>query len=525
MTQGYVALVLHGHLPYVRHPEHEYFLEENWLFEAITECYVPLLDAFTNLERDGVDFCLTMSLTPPLMGMLADDLLIERFYKHISRLIELAEKEIDRTRNDPAFHGLAQMYYDRFTHVRKRVFDEYGGRLIKGFKHFSDSGNLEIITCAATHGYLPLMRNPRAIYAQVEQGCRQYEDHLGHRPSGIWLAECGYVPGVDEVLRHCGLRYFFVDTHGLLYSNPRPKNGVFAPIYTPGGVAAFGRDMDSSKSVWSSKEGYPGDFSYRDFYRDVGYDLEFDYIKPYIHPDGIRINTGVKYYRITGESDHKEPYNPDWARETAADHAGNFMYNREKQIEHLAPLIDRKPLVVAPYDAELYGHWWFEGPQFLEFLFRKVAYDQDVWKFTTPMRYLSEYPTNQVAMPAASSWGYKGYHEFWLEGSNHWIYRHLHKMADLMTALAADYSAPDDLQRRTLNQAARELLLAQASDWAFIMKTDTVVDYAIKRTKHHVDCFLRLHDMIRWGEIDGDYLAEIEHRDNLFPNIDYRIYA
>ena len=148
------------------------------------------------------------------------------------------------------------------------------------------------------------------------------------------------------------------------------------PIYCPTGVAAFGRDLESSRQVWSSKEGYPGDFSYRDFYRDVGFDLDYDYIKPYLHGDGKRTNVGIKYYRITGKTDHKEPYSPERAQDKAAEHAGNFMFNREKQIEHLASIMDRKPIIVAPYDAELFGHWWFEGPDWINFLFRKIAFDQ-----------------------------------------------------------------------------------------------------------------------------------------------------
>ena len=160
---------------------------------------------------------------------------------------------------------------------------------------------------------------------------------------------------------------------------------------TPEGPAVFGRDWESSKQVWSCGRRLPGDYDYREFYRDIGYDLEYEYIRPYLK-DGIRCNTGIKYHRITGPGNHKEPYNPRRALDKAAEHAGNFMFNREKQVEYLASKMDRRPIIVAPYDAELFGHWWFEGPAWLDFLIRKIAYDQDVIKLTTPSRYLTEYP-------------------------------------------------------------------------------------------------------------------------------------
>ncbi|HTY12570.1 MAG TPA: 1,4-alpha-glucan branching protein domain-containing protein [Candidatus Omnitrophota bacterium] len=525
MEKGYLALVLHAHLPYVRHPEFDEFLEEDWLFEAITETYIPLLNMFEGLVRDGADFRLTMSVTPTLASMLTDELLQNRYINHIESLIELSYKEIERTRWEPAFNHLAHMYNRKFIEARVAFVERYHRNLCEGFKKFQDMGKLDIITCGATHGFLPLMEiNRNAVRAQIKVAAAHYEKIFGRRPRGIWLPECGYQPGDDQSLREEGIRYFLTDTHGILHGSPRPKYGVFAPVYCKSGVAAFGRDMESSKAVWSAEEGYPGDYNYRDFYRDVGFDLDFEYIKPYIHSDGIRINTGIKYYRITGRSDHKEPYDPQRALDTAASHAGNFMFNREKQVEHLYDWLGKKPIIVSPYDAELYGHWWYEGPEFLNFLFRKLHYDQDAIRAVTLSEYLEENPKNQVSTPSLSSWGYKGYAEVWLEGSNDWIYRHLHTAADRMVELANLYPSANGVQKEALDQCARELLLAQSSDWAFIMKTGTVVPYAVKRFKDHIERFIRLYEGIRQDRIDVPYLKDIETRDNLFPEIDYRVY-
>jgi 1,4-alpha-glucan branching enzyme len=363
-----------------------------------------------------------------------------------------------------------------------------------------------------------------SIRAQVQVAANHYERAFGRRAQGIWLPECGYYPGYDEILKEAGIKYFFSDAHGVLHGSPRPKYGVFAPVYCKSGIACFGRDLESSKQVWSSIEGYPGDYNYREFYRDIGFDLDYEYIKPYIHPDGVRINTGIKYYRITGGSNHKEPYVPAWAREKAAQHAGNFMFNRHKQVEYLFDLLDKKPLIVSPYDAELYGHWWYEGTMWLDFLIRKIAFDQDMIRLITPSEYLLENPRNQVITPSMSSWGWKGYNEMWLQGANDWIYPHLHAASERMTELVKTFPGADGTLKRALNQALRELLLSQSSDWAFIMGTGTHVGYAVRRTKEHLLNFTRLYEDIRNNCLDEGWLGDIEYKDNIFPEIDYRVH-
>ncbi|RJP29723.1 MAG: DUF1957 domain-containing protein [Candidatus Omnitrophota bacterium] len=521
MNKGYLCLVLHAHLPFVRHPEHEDFLEEDWLYEAITETYVPLILVFEKLIRDNVDFRITMSLTPTLCSMLQDGLLQERYLKHINKLIELAHREADRTRWMPEFNHLANMYLSKFYEVRG-TFEKYNRDLTRAFKSFQDAGKLEIITCGATHGYFPLMDVTKAsVNAQVRVAADHYENVFGRRPRGIWLPECGYNPGDDQILKEAGIKYFFTDAHAILHATPRPKYGVFAPVYCKSGVASFGRDLESSKQVWSSIEGYPGDYFYREFYRDIGFDLDYDYIRPYIHPDGIRINTGIKYFRITG-SENKQPYSPELAREKAAEHAGNFMFNRQKQAEYLFDLLKKKPIIVSPYDAELYGHWWYEGVMWLDFLIRKIVFDQDDIRLITASEYLIENPRNQVVTPSMSSWGWKGYSEMWLQGSNDWIYRHLHAASEKMSELVDAYPNAQGIQLRALNQCLRELLLAQSSDWAFILGTGTHTSYAVQRTKNHLLNFMRLFEEIKSNSIDNNWLSEIERKDNIFPNIDYR---
>jgi 1,4-alpha-glucan branching enzyme len=522
---GYFSIVLHAHLPFVRHPEHEKFLEENWLFEAITETYVPLLRVMQGWLRDGMDTRFTLTLSPTLCSMLLDPLLQDRYVRHLNGLIELAEKEIHRTHFDKPLQGLAEMYHRRFTETRDTYFG-CGKNLVAAFGKFQELGPLEIITTAATHALLPLLVNhPPSLRAQVLIARDHYRSCFGRDPRGIWLPECAYAPGVEKVLQEANIRWFIIDTHGVLNAEPRPRYGVFAPVFTPSGIAAFARDLESSKQVWSKTEGYPGDPRYRDFYRDIGFDLEFDYVKPHLPSPDNRGFTGIKYFRITSSMPEKQIYDPAAALQAAADHAQHFLEARMKQIEKLAGVMDRPPLVLAPYDAELFGHWWHEGPEFLDYFVRKTCFDQKVFSLITPGEYLRRQPTNQIVRPAASSWGEHGYWDVWLNEANEWIYPHLNVAQERMTDLVRRFRQPDALQRRALNQAARELLLAQASDWPFILRTGTSPDYARKRIKDHLLRFTKIYEQLTQTSIDETSLAQIESRDNLFPEINLAYWA
>jgi 1,4-alpha-glucan branching enzyme len=410
----------------------------------------------------------------------------------------------------------------------RAFWDRWEGDLVHAFGELEARGHLELMTCAATHGFLPLLTGvPQAVRAQVRVGAAHHADHLGRAARGFWMPECGYFPGLDEVLADEGIRFTVLDTHGLLNGSVPPRYGVYAPVYTPSGVAAFGRDPESSRQVWSAETGYPGDFVYRDFYRDIGFDIPLEDLGDVAHPDGIRLFTGIKYHRITHSQglENKDLYNPSAALEKAAEHAGNFMFNRQHQIGHLSSVMDRPPVIVAPYDAELFGHWWFEGPDFLEMLMRKIHYDQGTVHTATLAEVLRSSPRNQVILPSSSSWGAGGYHEVWLNGFNSWLLRHLARASRDMVDLARRFTNPSPLARRALNQAARELLLAQSSDWPFIMKTRQTVDFAVRHARVHLSRFRRLRHEIDTGRIDSGWLSDLEWRDNIFPSIDYEVYA
>lgn len=526
MTKGSLALILHAHLPFVRHPEHENFLEEDWLFEAIVETYVPLLRMLRQMAAERVPVRLTFTLTPTLCEMLRDPLLQSRAERYLARGVELSRAEIERTAGDAELNDLARFYHRRFVEAQAFYSGELQRDIVGAFAQLQVEGVIEIITCAATHGFLPLMEGtPEAMRAQILIGRDSYVECFGREPAGIWLPECAFVPAVGRILQEANIRWFVVDAHGLMFATPKPRFAIFSPYFTPAGPAVFGRDRDSSRQVWSQREGYPGDPAYRDFYRDIGQDLPLDYLGQYLPADHRRF-TGIKYHRITGPGQHKEPYNLAWAAAAADSHAGHFLDSRVKQIKHLAGVLPIEPIVLSPFDAELFGHWWYEGPEFLNLFLRKAAYDQDTFRLVTPSDYLKKHPTQQIVTPSPSSWGNKGYWEVWLDPCNSWIYPHLHAAARRMTECARIFSVnPAPLVERTLRQMARELLLAQSSDWAFLMKTGTAREYASRRTKDHLLRFTRLYEKLVAGEADEEFVQFCEERDNVFPEVQWRYYA
>lgn len=524
--KGYVSFVLHAHLPFIHHPESEDYLEEEWLYEAISETYLPLLTSFKKLEEEKVDFRITMSLTPPLLSMLDNKLLQKRYLNYLNKHIELSQKEIKRTIYDETLNSLSHYYLERYSNDLHLFKDVYHCNLIEGFKHFQEIGVLEIITCGATHGYFPILYvNEKAIKAQIAVGVQTYEKYFGKKPRGIWLPECGYVPEANTYLKEFGIQYIITESHGILYADPTPVYGTYAPIVTPNDIVAFGRDIESSRQVWSSVNGYPGDYNYREFYRDIGYDADYDYIKPYIAHNGVRVHTGIKYYRITGNTDNKDYYHPQWAMDSVEKQAGHFFDSRQSQITHLAKSMQVPPIILCPYDAELYGHWWYEGPDWLYVLFKKIYYDTCDYQLITPGEYIDTYPEIQVSTPCRSSWGANGYSEVWLNPTNDYVHRHLHIAGDRMVELAKLFpNEKNNLRKTALNQCSRELLLAQSSDWLFIITNGTMVDYAKKRIKDHIGRFTCLYYQLKEDTIDEIFLKDISKKDDIFPDIDYMIY-
>ena len=522
-ARGTLALVLHAHLPWVRHPEHKRHLEERWYYEALIECYLPLIDVFDRLAREGVPFALTMSLTPPLAAMMKDPLLTSRFEEHLARLERLAEAEMRRLRGDHELAPLALFYREELARVRN-VWERHDRDVVWALRGHWDAGRLELIGCSATHCYLPgMLPVPKGIHAQLELGVRAFESLVGRRPLGMWLPECAYHPSFDKAIADAGIRFTILDTHGLVRARPQPPFGEHAPIHSENGVAFFARDQESSRQVWSRQDGYPGDPYYRDFYRDIGFDLPEEHLYGEVVGDGNRLMTGIKYHRITGKTDKKLPYIPRIAKERAWQHAGDFVENRSLQLKHLVSIMGGvDPIVVSPYDAELFGHWWYEGPMFLEAIFRRLPEVFGSVTAVTLRDYLDASPVAVQAMPSASSWGAGGYGAVWVGPEAAWTWRHVHHATKDVMAAVKKHRHASGSRGRALDQAIRELLLLQSSDWAFILRTNTSVGYALARIQAHTNRLRRLLAIVEAETPAGPELAwmtDLESRDNFLAHL------
>ncbi|MFZ5823111.1 MAG: 1,4-alpha-glucan branching protein domain-containing protein [Bacillota bacterium] len=490
-----LALILHAHLPYVR-PVGKEILEERWLYEAVAESYLPLLSSLERLVGEGVPVKLAISLSGPLLSMLSDQGLMARCRGHLARLAQLADREAERLAATP--FGPAAAFHQERIHGLVQDLDRREGNLLAGFQALSEAGAVELFTAAGTHAYLPLLGSDCARRAQIEAGVGEFTRLFGRWPSGIWLPECAYGPGLDHLLAAAGVRWFVADAQTVGSAYPAAGGPV---VLTPGGVAAFGRDPQASRQVWDRRGGYPGDPAYREFYKDTGYELPLEQVGPWL-VENVRGDTGLKFYRITGEGvglDQKEPYNPAAAMGRALQHARDFAWS----------LRQRDGLVVAPFDAELFGHWWFEGPLFLEQLFRDLR-GAGV-RPVTPGQWLEEHSELPVARLPAGSWGDGGDNRVWLSGENDWLWPEVHAAEERMAKLVGQGAVPPAV----LNQAARELLLAESSDWPFILHFKTAADYARRRVTQHLERFHALAD----GSANPMLIAQ---EDGIFPGLNGR---
>ncbi len=515
MRKGHLALVLHAHLPYVRSAKPG-SLEEDWFFQALIECYLPLIKVLENAYKSKEQNPkLTIGLSPTLLSLLEDSQLKQRFVSWIDVRLNLL-KEI------PIIHQKATKHLEERINLHLDHWHLIKGDVISSFANLADKQVIDILTCAATHGYLPLLReNSEAVLGQLSTAVREHCRIFGQKPLGIWLPECAYYEGLDILMAKTGLKYAVLDGHGLLHANPRPRYGLYAPICSKNGVAFFGRDSESTLPVWSAKDGYPGRNVYREFHRDYGWDLS-DKQRKAIGIDEPR-PLGIKLHRVSGKStslEDKEIYQPDVAFAKIKKDARNYLQGRRLQLDSLYKVINIEPILVAPFDAELFGHWWFEGPEFLAELFKQSR--KESINFVRLKDVLLHSPKLQLCNPSPSSWGKGGFHDYWLNETNAWIVKEWSKASKAFIEHCNNQTS-DQKKIRILKQAGRELLLAQSSDWSFILRANTTTKLAKDRVKLHLERFWTLIKLLESTKLESKSLKNLlkfESEDCLFPLIE-----
>ncbi len=560
---GYFTFVLHSHLPYViGHGRWPHGMD--WLNEAAAASYIPLLQVFHQLTREGRLSGVTLGITPILAEMMASAAFREEFRAYLDNKV-LAAQEDQGTftrQGDGHFASLARGWEDHYRKLTRTYADDFNENLVAVSRELMEAGMLEIITSAATHGYLPLLGRDTAVQAQVKQGVSSYRRHFGCEPKGIWLPECAYRPryrwappvarvggepvlrkGIEEFLSENGLGYFFIDSHLLrggkaigVYKDrfealehlwdrfasqyqERPEEVEKSPyeaylvssapeIEHP--VAAFTRDPKTGLQVWSGEWGYPGDGNYLDFHKK-------------------RFPGGLRYWRVTAakaDLADKGPYHSEWVPARYQEQADHFVtLVKDILAEHRAAF-GQPGIVVAPYDTELFGHWWFEGPRWIYEVLKRFHANGEV-SLTTAGAYLDQFPPSGVISLPEGSWGEGGYHWIWLNEMNDWTWRHIYPAEQDMEELARDWHCdPDPKLQDLLRQCARSLLLLESSDWQFLISTLAARDYAELRLVMHHDDFRRLADMTRRYAAerrlpleDWNFLALCQERDHIFPDL------
>ncbi len=523
MPNGFISIVLNAHLPFIRQPDGRKHLEETWFYETMIESYLPILQVLRRLDDAETPGTITISLSAPLLAMMADRRLLERLEEHLDRLVELTDAEVGRRRDDPEFAHAAEFYKGRIASVREFFIHDLDRDLIQEFSRLAESGRIELITSTGTHALLPLMHLVSSKRAQVKASVDYFELLFGDKPRGMWLAECAFAPGIDGLLAERGVFYSFVEGNAIQHAESTPIYGNYSPLVTPEGVVFFGRDELVRSQIWDP-EGYSSDPIYRDFDLDIVTELSDDEVIDFTMQDGSLVSTGLKYYAITGTvgPDDKLPYNPERAAERAWEHARHFVEERAAQVRAAAERMeDRPPHITCPFDASFFGHWWFEGPQFLEGIFHHAQKHPEL-QFGSPIDFLREEPIQQQTMPAISTWGEDGYFKMWLGPQNAWFYRYLHNAELTMRELVDEFEGASGQQSRALRQAARELMLAQSSDWAFIIRTNVDTEYAIERVESHLSNFQNLTSQLRDDAIDEQFLTDLEATNNIFPDLDWQ---
>jgi len=568
---GCFCLILHAHLPYVLgHGEWPH--GESMLYNAAADCYLPLLKVFRELAAEGIPPRVTMSITPVLMEQLADERFQDWFPRHLRERIRAAEANHDEFvgRAEPHLAYLAARWVEHYRALHDLFLGDLDRDILAGFRRLQEDGAIEVMTSAATHGYLPLLHEECSVQAQVRVGVETYVRHMGCPPRGFWLPECAYRPrtrwappaevvapdgttwlrkGTHEFLAESGIDYFIVDTHMLSGGDPlsvdihdehnlaklwgritrhdedpRPSwektphfpyfVGERFEDHPP--IACLVRHPAVSLQVWSADWGYPGD----------GWYLEFH--KKHVPGD-------LRYWRITDDSNdlaRKQPYEPGMAAERIRDNAGHFVSMIHDLLAAQPKPFGRRPVVCAPFDLELFGHWWYEGPEWLRQIVRWFHDDRGV-HCATAREYLALNPPASAITLPEGSWGQGGGHYVWLNEQTTWTWHRIYEAELEMRGLARAHADTQDEQLRAiLVQAARELLLLQASDWQFLITTGAAPDYSAHRINGHYSDFKRLVRMARlWArrerltEDDWAFFGTLRDRNRVFPDVDLTWYA
>jgi len=522
MTLGYFGLVLHGHIPWCK-KSGTWPAGEEWLMEAMNETYIPILNTLREFKEMGLKTAITINITPILAEQLADEYMKQRFTEYMESLISRAKSDVRRFENHFERRKIAEFHLNKFEHVLDTFYHNYYRDILGSFKWLQDSGMIELITCGATHGFLPLLESDSGLFSQIQTAVDTHKKYFKDDPKGFWLPECAYRPkkeirgkmreSIDYWLDNSGIEYFFVDSHGILNAEILEQNNEIGLSTNSGyllntGVTVFGRNKNVSRQVWDAKIGYPGNINYREFHKK---DHE----------------SGLHYHKITDKSvgfNEKKLYNIEKAMETVDSDAHHFISLLIDELQQFSSNSKIHGILISPFDFELFGHWFAEGVDWLKRVIELIN-QQETIEMITISDYVSKYKNQfSIIRMGESSWGEGGDFRVWKNPDHGWIWPYINASIIEFENILRTNPNPNEWEKKILKQTARELILLEGSDWPFLLYTNQAKEYANQRFHHHHQRFLKLiwaaknfNDKERLSTRE---LEEIESIDSCFQDLE-----
>ncbi|MCR5495533.1 MAG: DUF1957 domain-containing protein [Treponema sp.] len=529
-----LVFVLNATQEYIRHTgenAEKYASVSNYLFDAISETYLPLLKMLENLEKDNVSFKLSLVLTPVLCTLLEDKEIQSQYLAWLDKKVEFGQKEIQRTSGNPALQAICKNTFEKYQ-KDKELFESYNCRLVRKFYEFKKKGLVEFLATCGTDIFMPFYHDMEEVMsAQVESGILSFRNFFGDLPDGFWLPELGYYEGVEKIIKSYGINYTILDSRSFLFSKIEPKNGLFTPARFTNALVCYGRDYDSDTEIFG-QNGYCRDYAYKNLARDVGFTLAPEALEPYIAKGTSRYSMGYSYWNKSpinedeagNANDSSNLYDAETAKKRLCEHAKLFLDSKVEKLNKAASLIPEEDVtVLVTIDANRLRENWNEGILWLEQVLRMAAAEEIE---TASPRSIVDNPFKlQRIVPYYGSCSSSGYAEELLSSKNNWMMRYARKASERMVDLAERFPAETGLKARLLNLGVKELMFAESSGWAKMMESEVFPEYAEMRFKQSINDFTAVFDALGSNTVSTEWLTKLESEHQIFPWMNYRIFC
>lgn len=527
MGKKNLALIIEANQGYIRNTDKNknFSAQNNILFSAMTQTYIPLLNMMNRLRDEKISFKIGLVLCPAICESFSDEEIINQYIEHLDNLITLGKKEIARCKKNE-YIDQAQSCLDHIEKTKTDFTEKYSSDLLSAFKSLAKDDYIELIPTAATYAYLPHYADfIEALNAQVETGLFSHKHFFGSAGEGFWIPHAAWDRNLEWVIRSYGVNYTILDARSILFAKKAPETGIFTPVRCRNSLVVFGKDPDIDEEIFG-EEGFCKNQCYRWQERDIGFDLPQKEIASFFGKNDARIETGFKYWAIADEDEENlVPYNKDEAAEQTVKDALSFYENKNERLEKACELLDGKDAsLVCVINARMLGQKWHEGIQWLENVIRcidskkgfELAHCKDLIANQFELEKIEPYPCSSNGL---------GYGEDMLSNANSWMIRYTRKATERMIDLADRFPSESSLKERLLNMAAKQVLLAQSGNWQEMINEGNMPDFVEGQFKDEILSFTKVFDSLASNTVSTEWLTGCEQKNKIFPWLNYRIFA